>query len=94
MATQRSSFAKLQRDRDKKAKQAAKRERRQERGSERPAEDDDVLAPLLDDSGAELTPAQLLELVERVHQQFEAKEIDYETFEETKAQLLARLPVD
>jgi len=92
MVTQRTSFAKLQRDRDKQAKAAAKRDRRQERSSTpTPAEPRELL---LDDSGKELTAAELLALVEQVHRQYDAKEIDFETFEETKALLLSRLPVD
>ena len=92
MVTQRTSFAKLQRDRDKQAKAAAKRDRRQERGTTPTEAEPREL--LLDDSGKELSASELLALVETVHRQFEAKEIDFETFEETKALLLSRLPVD
>lgn len=92
MVTQRTSFAKLQRDRDKQAKAAAKRDRRQERSSSPTETEPREL--LLDDSGKELSASELLALVETVHRQFEAKEIDFETFEETKALLLSRLPVD
>ena len=92
MATQRTSFAKLQRDRDKQAKAAAKRVRRQERDS---TEDEPTTPePILDGAGAELNASELLKLVEAVHRQFEAKEIDFETFEEMKATILARLPLD
>jgi hypothetical protein len=94
--TQRTSFAKLQRDRDKQAKAAAKRDRRQERqlGNEAGTGDGDALEPLLDDSGAELTAAELLKVVETVHRQFEEGVIDFETFEQTKSALLSRLLVD
>jgi hypothetical protein len=93
--TQRTSFAKLQRDRDKQAKAAAKRDRRQERQLENEAgTTGEVLEPLLDDSGAELTPAELLKVVETVHRQFEDGTIDFETFEQTKSALLSRLLVD
>jgi hypothetical protein len=91
MATQRTSFAKLQRDRDKQAKAAAKRARRQERDTTSPPAE----APaLLLDGESELNAAQLLELVETVHRQFEAGTIDFDTFEEAKAAILSRLPVD
>jgi hypothetical protein len=93
MATQRTSFAKLQRDRDKQAKAAAKRDRRQQRATETEAPDE-VSAESLRGGEAELTAAELLSLVETVHRQYEAKEIDFETYEETKAALLARLSVD
>ncbi|GAC1360796.1 MAG: hypothetical protein NVSMB4_19000 [Acidimicrobiales bacterium] len=92
MVTQRTSFAKLQRDRDKQAKAAAKRDRRQDRqAGVTPTEEPELL---LDDSGKELTASELLALVESVHRQFDNKEIDFETFEEKKAMLLSRLPVD
>lgn len=88
--TQRTSFAKLQRDRDKQAKAAAKRDRRKERQAETP----DAPEPDLLLEGGELSASELLTMVEQVHRQFEAKVIDFETFEETKAALLSRLPVD
>jgi hypothetical protein len=80
----------LQRDRDKQAKAAAKRDRRRERATETGSVED---APL-STTGGELSPAELLKLVESVHKQFEDGEIDFETFEQTKAELLSRLPVD
>jgi hypothetical protein len=87
MATRRTSFGKLQRDRAKQANQAAKRERRLERAN---AEPDAVEIP----EEGELSPAQLLDLIEQIHRQFEANEIDFEEFEEKKLELMARLPVD
>jgi len=92
MVTQRTSFAKLQRDRDKQAKAAAKRDRRKERQVE--TVKPEGAAMLLDGMGSELSASELLTLVETVHRQYDAKEIDFETFEETKAALLSRLPVD
>jgi hypothetical protein len=87
---QRASFGKLQRDRDKKAKAAAKRERRQERSAER-AED---APPVAISQEGEVSAADLLVLVERLHKGFEDGTIDYEDFEQQKADLLARLPID
>ena len=87
MATRRTSFGKLQRDRAKQAAQAAKRERRIERSNEEPGE---IEIP----TEGEVSPAVLLGLIEQIHKQFEAKQIDFEEFEEKKAELLARLPVD
>jgi hypothetical protein len=90
--TQRTSFAKMQRDRDKQAKAAAKRDRR----LERQAVPDGAAAPVidLDDTSAELSAAELLQLVETIHGEFEAGVIDFETFEEKKTALLSRLSVD
>jgi hypothetical protein len=90
MGAQRTSFAKLQRDRAKKAKAAMKRERRQSGGSAPVADD----RPEFVDKGGELSAAALLELIEQIHNQFAAKEITFEEFEEKKADLLARLPID
>ena len=43
---------------------------------------------------AELSAADLLILIEQIHKQFDAEEIDFEEFEERKVELLARLPID
>jgi hypothetical protein len=91
MATQRTSFTKLQRDRAKKAKAAAKRERRLERAAEaRTASVDETTTS---DEGP-ISAAELLHEIEVTHQRFEAKLMTYEEFEEKKAELLARLPID
>ena len=92
MGGQRTTFSKLQRDRAKKAKAALKREKRQERGTAT-TEDE---APDLDIASGEgeLSPSELLKLVESIHKSFEAKTISYEEYEEKKADLLSRLPVD
>lgn len=87
---QRTSFDKLQRDRAKKAKQAAKRELRLNKDENGP----EVEAPVLVPEGGELTAGELLQLIEQIHRQFEAKQIDFEEFEERKADLMARLPID
>jgi hypothetical protein len=93
MGAQRTSFAKLQRDRAKKAKAAQKRERRQGGGDfdgPRTAE----APPTVVDDGGELSAPVLLQLIEDIHRQFDAKEISFEEFEEKKIELLARLPID
>ena len=91
MATQRTSFTKLQRDRAKKAKAAAKREKRLERAAEARTASDDVTEA----SGeGPISAAELLHEIEVTHQRFEAKLMTYEEFEEKKAELLARLPID
>ena len=93
MAAQRTSFEKLQRDRAKKAKAAAKREKRLEKGTEtEETEDEALLAP--SEPGTELTAAELLARVEEIHRLFEAKKITFEDFEEQKADLMARISVD
>ena len=94
MATQRTSFTKLQRDRAKKAKAAAKREKRMERAAEAKTasetEDDGVEAT----GEGPISAAELLHEIEVTHQRYEAKLMTFEEFEEKKAELLSRLPVD
>jgi hypothetical protein len=97
MATQRTSFTKLQRDRAKKAKAAAKREKRLERAAEaRTASDEAIDGVDENHEGHEgpISAAELLREIEVTHQRFEAKLMTYEEFEEKKAELLARLPID
>ncbi len=94
MGGQRTSFSKLQRDRDKKAKAAAKREKRQERAAVT-GEGDEVVDVMIDDDGkSELSADDLLKLIESIHQRFDAGTMTYEEFEEQKVDLLGRLPVD
>lgn len=88
---QRTSFDKLQRDRAKKAKQALKRERRQ--GIEGP-ESTTAPPPPPVDAGGELSAPALLALIEQIHSDLDAERITFEEFEEKKADLLARLPID
>ena len=91
MAAQRTSFEKLQRDRAKKAKQAAKREKRLDKTPEEPG-DEELMAP--SEPGTELSAAELLARVEEIHRLFEAKKISFEYFEEQKADLMARISVE
>ena len=94
MGGQRTSFSKLQRDRDKKAKAAAKREKRQERSAGTEG-DDEVVDVLVDDDGkSELSADDLLKLIESIHQRYDAGTMTLEEFEEQKVDLLGRLPVD
>ena len=90
MGAQRTTFEKLQRDRAKKAKAAAKRERRLEKDD---GASDDTPDEVTVPTEGELSAPQLLELIEQVHRQFEAKEISYEELEERRTELLARLPI-
>lgn len=105
MGANRTSFAKLQRDRAKKAKAEAKRARRQGRElpgaiaveEAAPPVDDDATDPTTVeeiDELSEISPADLLTMVETLHEQFESEAIDFDEFEERKAALMARLTVD
>ncbi len=89
---QRTSFDKLQRDRAKKAKQALKRDRRQ--GIEGPETTVSEAPPVRIDPGGELSAPALLALIEQIHKDLDAERITFEEFEEKKADLMARLPID
>ena len=93
MATQRTSFTKLQRDRAKKAKAAAKREKRLERSAEAREASENPEETETSGEGP-ISAAELLKEIEVTHQRYEAKLMSYEEFEEKKAELLARLPID
>ena len=94
MGVQRTSFEKLQRDRAKKAKAAAKREKRLAPPDEESDVGEEAAMAALADGESELSAADLLILIEQIHKQFDAEEIDFEEFEERKSELLARLPID
>ena len=92
MGAQRTTFDKLQRDRAKKAKQAAKRERRQEKAAES-AVDTEPDISLPEGEGA-LTAAELMQQVEAITRRLEAGTISLEDFEDAKAELMERLPIE
>lgn len=95
MGTQRTSFAKLQRDQAKKAKADAKRARRQDRGTDGPGADESgAVLDLASEGSGPVSAPELLQLVEALHQRFESGAVTYDEFEETKAELLSRLPID
>jgi aminopeptidase N len=97
MAKQRSSFAKLQRDKAKKERAATKRADRLDKKTS----DDDILderptselvASIAGDG--ELSASQLLALIEDLHNRREAGQISLEDFEDAKVELFARLDID
>jgi hypothetical protein len=94
MGASRTSFAKLQRDRAKKAKADAKRERRNDRAT---ADEEPTDEPVSTEGSwlgdQELSAEELLRLVEQLHADFEAERISFEEFEERKTELFARISV-
>ena len=88
MSRQRATFGKLQRERDKQAKASAKRERRRAA-----AEQTDEAEQDAGRQSGESAPV-LIDLIADLHRRFENAEISLETFEEQKADLLSRLPID
>lgn len=98
MAKQRSSFAKLQRDKAKKERAAVKRADRIDRKTAGPDDDEDrpmseLVASMMAGDG-ELTAPQLLALIEDLHNRREAGDISLEDFEDAKVELFARLDIN
>ncbi len=87
MGNSRSTFAKNERDRNKKARKAAKIEKRLSKSDE----------PDEDGGPTELVSVEtqevIIEKLRVLHEDFENEKIDDEEFEETKADLLAKLTV-
>jgi hypothetical protein len=97
MGASRTSFEKLQRDRAKKAKAAAKRDKRLGLTPEdalTKATSDETVDISSFAEGQEIPPDQLLKMVADLHQQFEDDEITFEEFEDRKTELFALLTVD
>ena len=90
MATGRSSFAKRQRDMAKKAKAQAKREKKLEKGDELDEELDDELL----DDGPKLSNDEIMEKVADLHRRYDDGQMDLDTFDEERANLMAQISVD
>ena len=91
MASRRTTYDKLQRERAKKAKAALKRERRQEQPAER-TDATPAAAYVTNDSQDDL-----LAKLAVTHARFEANELTFEEFDKLKTGLLDRLaalPID
>ena len=89
MATGRSSFAKRQRDMAKKAKAAAKREKRLEK-------DEDGEEIELEDEfdGPRLSNEEIMEKVADLHRRYDDGQMDLDTFDEERAALMAQMVID
>lgn len=94
MGTRQTTFGKLERERAKKAKAAAKRARRQGRGTdlegEMPEGDAVETATRPNAVGGE-SEAELLKRIEAVHERYDAGMISFIDFEAEKTELLDRL---
>ena len=87
MATRRTGFDKRERDRAKKARAAAKREKRQDRSVDENDDADTTTTPA-GDQGA------VLDQLAKLHQDFDDGVVDFDTFEERKAELMTQLQVE
>lgn len=89
MSRRRTTFGKLQRDRDKQAKQRAKQERRAERSeqTDEPVED---AAPTPPEADQTVVLAQLADL----HAAFDDGKISFDDFETRREELTSQLRID
>ncbi len=105
MAKQRSSFAKLQRDRAKQAKRAAKAANKAGSTTPQPVAVYDQAPPVdvdttpssaskLFEGKGELTAPELLQMIEDVHKMRDSGKLSEDEFEEAKVEIFARLPMD
>lgn len=91
MATGRSSFAKRQRDMAKKAKAAAKRERKLEKNDLVEDDDDDEI---VEDDGPKLSNEEIMERVADLHRRYDDGQMDLDTFDEMRAELMGQMVID
>lgn len=89
MATGRSSFAKRQRDMAKKAKASAKRERKLEDDVE--VEGDEEIA---EDTGPKASNDEIMEKVADLHHRYDDGQMDLDSFDEERANLMAQISID
>lgn len=86
MARQRTTFGKIMREREKQQRAQAKLEKRAERSSEDDEEVEEV-APAHDQD-------DVLASLAKLHEAYDNEQIDFDTFEERRAELMSRIKVD
>ena len=89
MSRRRTTFGKLQRDRDKQAKQKAKTERKQSRGQEGDETDVEV-----EDAPPAVDQGRVLDQLAKLHAAYDDGQMDLDSFEERRAELTSLLRVD
>jgi hypothetical protein len=92
MAAQRSSASKRQRDIDKRSRAAEKRDRRQ-RKSDPSADDPSATDAAAEGGAAPADSGAILEQMEQLQRDFDADIIDFETYDERKAELLSHIQI-
>ena len=88
MSRRRTTFGKLQRDRDKQAKQRAKQERRAERSEQ--VDDDPDATP----AAPEVDQASVLARLAELHAAFDDGKIGFDDFEAQRDELTSQLRID
>lgn len=87
MARQRTTFGKIMREREKQQRAQAKLEKRAERAADDVEGDEPVEEPAHDEG-------DVLASLAKLHEAFDNEQIDFDTFEERRAELMSRLRVD
>jgi hypothetical protein len=86
VSRRRTTFGKLQRDRDKQAKQRAKEEKRQQRSSDE--------EPAADEAPAPVDQSKVLDQLAKLHEAYDDGQLDLDDFEARRAELTSLLHVD
>jgi hypothetical protein len=89
VSRRRTTFGKLQRDRDKQAKQQAKVERRQQRSQGGDEADASPPSP-----SAPVDQASVLDQLAKLHEAYDDGQLDLDAFEARRAELTSLLHVD
>lgn len=88
MSRRRTTFGKLQRDRDKQAKQRAKEEKRHSKGNDdEEVVDEAPAAPQVDQS-------KVLDQLAKLHEAYDDGQLELDDFEARRAELTSLLHVD
>lgn len=87
MARQRTTFGKIMREREKQQRAQAKAEKRAERAAEVEGDEEVEETPAHDEG-------DVLASLAKLHEAYDAEQIDFDTFEERRAELMSRLKID
>jgi hypothetical protein len=85
MARQRTTFGKIMREREKQQRAQMKAEKRAERAAEI---DEEV------EEAPEHDQGDVLASLAKLHEAYDAEQIDFDTFEERRAELMSKLKID
>ncbi len=87
MARQRTTFGKIMREREKQQRAQAKQEKRAERSAEVEGDEEVEEVPAHDEG-------DVLASLAKLHEAYDAEQIDFDTFEERRTELMSRLKID
>lgn len=87
MARQRTTFGKIMREREKQQRAQAKLEKRAERSADDETDEEVVEEPTHDEG-------DVLASLAKLHEAFDNEQIDFDTFEERRTELMSKLKID